>query len=132
MNPGASAGRMPAKVSDAARARVTAGLANEVEAVNQYAAVMYAPTAKGTAEERCRAQPQMTDRRPKVAMNSLHHWAAPVRACWEAKNSGSPNMRCAAATPAKAPNIWATMYPGTSRHGRPPWEATAIVTARLK
>jgi hypothetical protein len=57
MNPGASTGRMPVKVSDAARARVTAGLANEVEAVNQYAAVMYAPTAKGTAEERCRAQP---------------------------------------------------------------------------
>lgn len=35
MNPGASAGRMPANVSDAARASVTAGLANEVEDVNQ-------------------------------------------------------------------------------------------------
>src|SRR6185312_3899477 len=35
MNPGASAGRMPAKVSLAARASVTAGLANEVEEVNQ-------------------------------------------------------------------------------------------------
>jgi hypothetical protein len=40
MNPGASAGRIPAKVSEAARASVTAGLAKEVEAVNQYAAVM--------------------------------------------------------------------------------------------
>src|SRR5271165_4217580 len=40
MNAGASAGRMPAKVSLAARASVTAGLANEVEDVNQYAAVM--------------------------------------------------------------------------------------------
>jgi len=40
MNPGASAGRMPAKVLLSARAIVTAGLANEVEAVNQYAPVM--------------------------------------------------------------------------------------------
>jgi len=35
MNPGASAGRMPANVSLAARASVTAGLANDVDAVNQ-------------------------------------------------------------------------------------------------
>ena len=35
MKPGASAGRMPAKVSVVARASVTAGLANDVEAVNQ-------------------------------------------------------------------------------------------------
>jgi len=31
---------MPAKVSEAARAKVTAGLANDVDEVNQYAAVM--------------------------------------------------------------------------------------------
>ena len=35
-----SAGRIPANVLDADRAIVTAGFANEVEAVNQYAAVM--------------------------------------------------------------------------------------------
>ena len=35
MKPGASAGRMPANVSLAARASVTAGLANDVDAVNQ-------------------------------------------------------------------------------------------------
>jgi hypothetical protein len=40
MKPGTSVGRMPAKVSLAARAIVTAGFAKEVEAVNQYAAVM--------------------------------------------------------------------------------------------
>ena len=40
MKPAVSAGRMPAKVSVAARARVTAGLANDVDDVNQYAAVM--------------------------------------------------------------------------------------------
>jgi len=34
------AGAMPAKVSQSERAIVTAGLANEVEAVNQYADVM--------------------------------------------------------------------------------------------
>src|SRR5262245_16897891 len=37
-NPGASTGRIPAKVSLAARASVTAGFANEVDDVNQYAA----------------------------------------------------------------------------------------------
>ena len=36
------AGRIPAKVSVIERARVTAGLAKDVDAVNQYAAVMYA------------------------------------------------------------------------------------------
>jgi hypothetical protein len=40
MKPDASTGRMPAKVSLAARARVTAGLAKDVDDVNQYAAVM--------------------------------------------------------------------------------------------
>src|SRR6185369_17085696 len=38
--PGASTGRIPAKVSLSERATVTAGLANEVEAVNQYAELM--------------------------------------------------------------------------------------------
>lgn len=40
MKAGASAGRMPAKVSLAARASLTAGFANEVDEVSQYAAVM--------------------------------------------------------------------------------------------
>ena len=35
MNPGASIGRMPLKVSVSVRAKVTAGLAKDVEAVNQ-------------------------------------------------------------------------------------------------
>jgi len=37
---GASTGRMPANVSESDLAIVTAGFANEVDAVNQYAAVM--------------------------------------------------------------------------------------------
>src|SRR5437868_2245075 len=44
----------------------------------------------------------MTASRPKVATNSLNTCAPPARAWREAKKIGSPNMRCAAATPAKA------------------------------
>jgi hypothetical protein len=40
MNQGTSDGRIPAKVSDNDRAMVTAGFAKEVDAMNQYAAVM--------------------------------------------------------------------------------------------
>ena len=71
MNPPTSAGRIPANVFVIERAMVTAGFANDVEAVNQYAAVMYAPTANGTASDRRRAQPQITDRSPNVAVPSL-------------------------------------------------------------
>ena len=42
---GASIGDMPVKVLVRVRAIVTAGLANEVEAVNQYPAVINSPTA---------------------------------------------------------------------------------------
>src|SRR5437016_2747531 len=109
MNAGASAGRIPANVSVADRARVTAGFANDVEAVNQYAAVMYAATAKGTALERRRAHPDITARSPKVATNSLKTWAGPARACREAMKRGVSNITCAAATPPKAPATCATM-----------------------
>lgn len=64
---------MPANVSLSDLAIVTAGLANDVDAVNQYAAVMYAPTAKGTTFERPREHPQIAESRPKVAMNSLRN-----------------------------------------------------------
>jgi len=40
MNSGTSTGRIPEKVFDSERAIVTAGLANDVDAVNQYAAAM--------------------------------------------------------------------------------------------
>src|SRR5262245_52611130 len=69
-NAGTSAGRIPANVSLAARASVTAGFANDVDAVNQYAAVMYAPTANGTIALRVRALPQITASSPNVATNS--------------------------------------------------------------
>src|SRR4029450_4113461 len=103
MNAGASAGRMPAKVSVADRASVTAGVANDVEAVNQEAAVMYEATATGTEDDRRRAQPQITASSPKVATNSLNTCAGPDRACRDAKKTGTSKIMWAAATPANAP-----------------------------
>src|SRR6478736_905370 len=81
MNGGTSAGRIPAKVSVIERAMVTAGFANDVDAVNQYAAVMYAPTAKGTAAALRREHPQITASSPNVATTSLNAWGRPVRTC---------------------------------------------------
>src|SRR5262249_42143554 len=130
--PGTSWGRIPAKVSVAARARVTAGFAKLVEDVNQYAAAMYAPTANGTALERRRAHPQITDRRPKVATSSPRSCGAPARAWVDAEKIGSSNIASANATPAYAPAIWAATYTGTSPQRSPPWEASARVTAGLK
>ena len=71
MKPGASLGRIPENVSVVERAKVTAGFANDVEAMNQFAPVMYAPTANGTAEGR-RRDPQITTNNPNVATNSLN------------------------------------------------------------
>jgi len=70
MNAGASTGRIPANVSLSARAIVTAGFANDVDAVNQYAALMYAPTANGAAAG---LVPRITIKSPKVATTSLNH-----------------------------------------------------------
>ena len=79
MNAGTSAGRIPANVSVIARAIVTAGFANDVDAVNQYAPVMYAPTANGTAADRRREQPQITAKSPNVATASLKACGEPLR-----------------------------------------------------
>ena len=106
--PGTSTGRIPANVFVSARASVTAGLANDVDAVNQYAAVMYAPTANGTASGRRRAHPQITESRPNVATASLRIWGNPLLACCDHEYTGSPNMASASATPTSAPTICAT------------------------
>ena len=45
-----------------------------------------------------RAHPQMTASSPNVATNSLKSWAPSERTRWEAKNTGSENITCAAAT----------------------------------
>src|SRR5258708_36636191 len=121
MKPGTSVSRIPENVSVIERAKVTAGFANDVDDVNQYAPVMYAPTANGTADERRRAQPQMTANNPNVATNSLNTWAVPERTWREAANIGSPNMRSAEATPGPAPAMWAGMTTGTAPHASPPF-----------
>jgi hypothetical protein len=43
-----------------------------VDAVNQYAPTIYAPTANGADAGRWRVQPQITAIRPNVATNSLN------------------------------------------------------------
>jgi hypothetical protein len=55
---------MPANVFVSVRAMVTAGFANDVEAVNQCAAVMYAATPNGAAVGLRRAHAQLTARSP--------------------------------------------------------------------
>ncbi len=70
---GASPTEMPLKVLVNDRAIVTAGFANDVEAVNQYAAVIYNPTAYGTASARNFTQPRIVITRPKVATDSDTH-----------------------------------------------------------
>ena len=52
MKPGAPCGLTPAIVSDAAHASTTAGFANEVDAVNQFAAVISAAIANGVIARR--------------------------------------------------------------------------------
>jgi hypothetical protein len=44
-----------------------------------------------------------------VASASLHHWLAPERTFVDAEKIASPNMRCAAATPANAAATCAPM-----------------------
>ena len=52
MNTGTSFNAVPEKVFVKARASVTAGFANDIDAVSQYAAAMYAPTVSGTTDAR--------------------------------------------------------------------------------
>ena len=80
MNGPASAGAMPEKVSDRARAIVTAGFANEVLAVNQYAATITNATATGTAAGRERSVPRIVSAKENVATLSESHCAGPLRA----------------------------------------------------
>ena len=81
MKTGTSMGRIPAKVSVKHLAIVTAGFAKDVEAVNQYAAMMNEATAKGVIAGRDLLQLRMTATKPKVATISLKPWLGPERTC---------------------------------------------------
>src|SRR4051812_17521680 len=123
---------MPVKVSVSVRASVTAGFANEVDAVNQYAAVMYAPTANGTTDDLRREQLQITDSRPNVATHSLNTCDDPLRACSDSAMTGPSTIRFATATPLTAPATCATAYNAAVDQERPPWLASANETTGLK
>src|SRR4030095_7071637 len=129
MNGGTSEGRMPANVFVNARATVTAGLANDVDGVNQYAAVIYAPTANGTAAGRLRTVPQITLTRPNVATNSLSSCCGPDRTCVDHAITGSPNMTFASITPQTALVSCTARYESAAAHGIARWLASASVTA---
>src|SRR5436190_19063652 len=106
MNAGASTGRIPANVLLSERAIVTAGLAKDVDEVNQYAAEINAATDNATAITLWRRETAMiTPTRPKLAMNSPNHCSGPERTFVDAKNVGNPNIKFAAATPVNAPAI---------------------------
>src|SRR5688572_792355 len=94
---------MPANVSVNARATVTAGLANDVDAVNQYAATIYAATANGTAAGVRRDPDTITPTSPNVATASLTTCGRPLRTCVDQAMSGASNITCASSTPATAP-----------------------------
>ena len=83
MNVGTLSGDIPANVFVVARASVTAGLANEVDDVNQYALVMKHATATGTASRLNRTVKQITRTSPKVAMSSPNPSPIVGRRCSE-------------------------------------------------
>src|ERR1700730_7258364 len=67
MKPGTWLMAIPANVVVNPRASVTAGLANEVEDVNQYAAVIVSPTSHGIACGAYRTPPRIARTRVQVA-----------------------------------------------------------------
>src|SRR5258707_12918003 len=95
---------MPAKVLLRDRAIVIAGLANEVDAVNQFAAPIQADTRQAASFGP--GEPTTTRINPAVATASESHCAGPVRICTDAWSKGIPNMPCAKRAPRQQPAIW--------------------------
>jgi hypothetical protein len=94
---------MPANVVVKPRASVTAGFANDVEDVNQYAAVIVRPTNQGTACGAYRTPPRIVTTSVKVATNSPSHCPAPLRAVVPTARGARSNMRCARTVPRMPP-----------------------------
>src|SRR4051794_41069565 len=96
MNAGTDDGAMPANVFVSIRPIVTAGLANDVDDVNQYAAAMYPATANGAAEARPeRTTPRMTSTSPKVATISPSQIPLPERVCVDRVTGSRSNITLA-------------------------------------
>ena len=70
-------GSIPVKVSENILPIVTAGFAKEVDEVNQYAEVIYKPTAGATTKEFKSLTLSMTKISPKVAIDSARNILRP-------------------------------------------------------
>lgn len=121
MNAGASAGRMPANVSESERARVIAGFAKAVEAVNQYPAPIQAATIHGTS---CaRRYPRTTRSRPNVATASATAFAAVLGLCDRRRphRSGACDSHGRAGSPRRDPadHHVRVLHPAGARAGAP-------------
>ena len=95
---------MPVQVSVSARARVTAGLAKDAEAVKKMAAPIQAPTAPGTASPRSVwTSAKMTSSSPPVATASPATMPRPSRGVVATATAARLNIRLVATVPTAAP-----------------------------
>jgi hypothetical protein len=101
-------------VSLNARPMLTAGLANDVDDVAQYAAPIHPATATGASAPRPdRASAKMTRTRtrtrPAVATTSPIHRCGAERSVLETETAGRANIRLASTAPPAAPAVCAAM-----------------------
>src|ERR1700679_1293755 len=99
MNPGTEAGAIPANVPVKARPIVTAGLANDVDDVAQYAAPTHPATAAGASAPR--------PDRASAKTTSTSHGVGADRTVADAVTAGSANIRFASTAPAIPPAVCA-------------------------
>lgn len=82
------------------RPKAAAGLAKEVEEVNQYAAPIYVATIAATRDDGAR---RITSSRPAVATASASSWPKPCRGLSENCNTDRSNIAFASQPPQAAP-----------------------------
>src|SRR5690606_8437933 len=134
MKGSADSGEIPANVSVKIRPTVTAGFANAVDDVNQYAAPMYAPTAAPMKLVRpLRARTKITSTSPVVATTSERRLPGVTRPVAE-NEEGRSNIAFAKSAPATPPASCAATYAATCPRERsaPPSSAATRVTTGLK
>jgi hypothetical protein len=102
-NPITWAGAMAANVLLSARAIVIAGLASDVDAVNQYAAPIQADTRQ--AASLGPLEPMTTIINPAVAPDSESLCAGPVRRCKDVGIKGNSDIACTKIAPIQRPRI---------------------------
>ena len=132
INRGTFAKLIPANVSDNDRAIVTAGFAKLVDAVNQYAEVIYNPTRVGMDFFWNFRPLNITSINPNVAIASEKPCDSPERDFEDIWAIGRSNIRWAAQTPKIAPKICTHMYIMLSRFDISPLIRKEIVTIGLK